>query len=148
MSLRGTFKTDLNAETEGVELEVGVNEFNGQPITIRLSRMSKSNKRYTKKLEAVTRPHQSAINNESLDNDLAQKMLQGVFVDTILLGWGNVPKFDLTGKEEDKSKTLDFTRENALALFAELPDLYDDWEDRAKKAAAFREKASEDTAGN
>ena len=32
-----------------------------------------------------------------------------------------------------------FNADNALALFAELPDLYDDWEARAKKAAAFRE---------
>jgi len=148
MSFRKTFKTDQVAEVEGVELEVGVNEFNGLPMTIRISRMSKSNKRYTKRLEAVTRPHQSAIQNESLDNDLANKMLQGVFVDTILLGWGNIPKYDLTGVDDDKHKLLDFNRENALALFAELPDLYDDWEDKAKKAASFREQDKDATAGN
>jgi hypothetical protein len=148
MSFRKTFKTDQNLEVEGVEIEVGINEFNGEPMTIRIARMSKANKRYTKRLEAVTRPHQSAIQNESLDNELAQKMLQGVFVDTILLGWNNVPKYDLTGVEADKDVLLDYNRENALALFAEMPDLYDDWEDRAKKAASFREKEREDAAGN
>lgn len=148
MSLRKTFKTDKTAEVEGVEIEVGVNEFNNNPITIRLARMSRSNKRYTKRLELVTRPHQSAIQNESLDNELAAKMMREVFVDTVLLGWGNVPKFDLTGIDADKDKELEFTRDNALALFTELPDLYDDWEDRAKKSASFREKTMEDAAGN
>jgi len=148
MSLRNTFKTDKTLEVEGVEIEVGMNEFNNKPITIRISRMSRSNKRYTKALEKVTRPHQSAIQNESLDNELAAKMMQGVFVDTILLGWGNVPKFDLTGVEADKSEILEFSRDTALELFAEMPDLYDDWEERAKKSSAFREKDKEDAAGN
>ncbi len=148
MSFRKTFKTDKRAEAEGVELIVGINEFNKRPMKITISRMSKSNKRYTKELERVTKPHQSAINNESLDNDFAQTMLQEVFVDTILLGWDNVPKFDLTGVEPDKEVELTFNRTNALALFEELPDLYDDWEDRAKKASAFREQANSDTSGN
>lgn len=147
MGLRKTFKTDRNAEIEGVEVEVSVNDHNGKPITIRIARMSSSNKRYTKELNRVTKPHQSAIQNDAMDNDLARKMLQEVFVDTILLGWNNLPKSELTGNEKDTAE-LEFTRENALALFKELPDLYDDWESRANKAAAFREKEREDAAKN
>lgn len=147
MSLRKTFKTDTRAEVEGVEIEVGMNDHNNLPITIRIARMSKANKKYTKRLEAVTRPHQSAINNESLDNDVAAKLMQNVFVDTILLGWNNLPKSELTGIDTD-SDDLPFTRDNALALFAELPDMYDDWEDRAKKSAAFREADKDAAAGN
>ena len=147
MSLRKTFKTDTRAEVEGVTIEVGMNDHNNQPITITIARMSKSNKRYTKRLEAVTRPHQSAINNESLDNDVAAKLMQNVFVDTILLGWNNLPKSELTGNDAD-TEELPFTRDNALALFAELPDMYDDWEDRAKKSAAFREGEKDAAAGN
>jgi hypothetical protein len=89
----------------------------------------------------------AAIQNDAMDNDLARKMLQKVFVDTILLGWSNLPKSDLTGNEAD-TELLDFTPENALALFAEMPDLYDDWESRAQKAAAFREAEREVSAGN
>jgi len=147
MSLRKTFKTDRVAEVEGVEIEVSVNDHNQKPITIRIARMSASNKRYTKELNRVTKPHQSAIQNDAMDNDLARKMLQDVFVDTILLGWGNLPKSELTGDEKD-TELLEFNRENALALFAELPDLYDDWEARANKAAAFREKEREEAAKN
>jgi hypothetical protein len=147
MSLRGTFKTDKRAEVEGVWIEVGMNDHNNLPIEIHISRMSKANKRYTKRLEAVTKPHQSAIQNESLDNDLASKLMQNVFVDTVLLGWKNLPKSELTGNNED-TDDLEFNRANALALFEELPDMYDDWEDRAKKSSAFREAEQDSAAGN
>ncbi|WLJ71194.1 hypothetical protein [Sphingomonas phage Birtae] len=147
MSLRGTFKTDKTKEVEGVEIPVGMNDHNKLPITIRISRMSRSNKRYTKALEEATRPHSSAINNETLDNEIGSRILQEVFVDTVLLGWGNLPKSDLTGNDEDTDE-LPFSRENALALFEELPDLYDDWESRAKKASTFRESERSKSAKN
>lgn len=148
MSLRKTFKTDKTAETEGVWIEVGINEHNSRPQRIKISRMSKSNKRYTKELERVTRPHSSAIQNETLDNELSAKLLREVFADTILLDWDNIPKSELTGDDADAAEELAFTRENVLALFEELPDLYDDWEARAKKSAAFRETERENAAKN
>lgn len=147
MSLRKTFKTDKTAEIDGVWLEVAVNDHNGKPVRIKLARMSSSNKRYTKALNAATRPHQSAIQNDALDQELAKSLLQEVFVETVLLDWENLPKSDLTGVETDV-EPLPFNKENALALFAEMPDLYDDWESRAQKAAAFREKEREEAAGN
>lgn len=147
MSLRQTFKTDKQAEIQGVVLEIGVNDHNGQPITFRLARMSQSNKRYTASLSKATRPHQAAIQNGSMDNGLARKMLQGVFIDTILLDWGNLPKSELTGNASD-TELLEFNTENALALFAELPDLYDQLETQAQSAAAFREVETEVNAGN
>lgn len=147
MSLRKTFKTDQKAETEGVWIEIGMNDHNGRPIRIKISRMSSSNKRYTKELNRVTKPHQSAIQNDALDNDLARKMLQEVFADTVLLDWDNLPKSELTGNEAD-TDDLEFTRENILALFKEMPDLYDDWEARAQKASAFREAQQEAAAKN
>jgi hypothetical protein len=147
MGLRKTFKTDAAKETEGVEIEVSVNEHNGKPISITISRMSRSNKRYTKALEEATRPHSAAIANETLDNDLGNKLLREVFVDTVLLGWKNLPKSELTGVESDTDE-LPFSRENALALFEELPDCYDDWEARAKKASNFREEERKSNAGN
>src|SRR5215469_7204286 len=116
MSLRKTFRTDRTAEIEGVEVQVAVNDHNGKPISIRIARMSTSNKRYTKELNRVTKPHMAAIQNDALDDELARKMLQKVFVDTILLGWDNLPKSELTGDEND-TELLPFTPENALALF-------------------------------
>lgn len=147
MGLRKTFKTDAAKELEGVEVVVAVNDHNGEPISITISRMSRSNKRYTKALEKATTPHSAAIANESLDNELGNKILREVFVDTVLLGWKNLPKSELTGVETDTDE-LPFSRENALALFEEMPDLYDDWEGRAKKASNFREEERKSNAGN
>lgn len=147
MSLRKTFKTDKTAEVEGVWMDVAVNDHNGKPVRIKLARMSATNKRYTKALNTATRPHQSAIQNDALDNELARKMLQEVFAETVLLGWENLPKSDLTGDDKD-TEDLPFTKDNAMALFAEMPDLYDDWEARANKASAFREAEQEAAAKN
>jgi hypothetical protein len=147
MGLRKNFKTDQTRENEGVEIPVDTNEHNGQPILIRVSRMGKSNKRYAKALEEATRPHLTAIANETLDNELGNRLLREVFVDTILLGWSNLPKSELSDDEKD-TDDLPFNRENALKLFEEMPDLYDDWEARAKKAANFREVARKANAKN
>lgn len=147
MSLRKTFKTNKTAEVEGVDIPVGMNEHNNRPIMIRISRMSRSNKRYTKALEEATRPHSAAINNETLDNEIGSRILQEVFADTVLLGWSNLPKSELTGNDED-TDDLPFSRETALQLFEELPDLYDDWERRAKSSASFRDSERERAAGN
>jgi hypothetical protein len=146
MSLRKTFRTDQTAEAEGVWITVGIDD-SGKEIRIRLSRMSNSNKRYTKALRTATSPHQSAIQNDALDNVLARKLLQEVFADTVLLGWENIRKSELTGVATD-TEELPFNRDNALALFAELPDLYDDWESRAQKSAAFREQEKEGSVKN
>lgn len=147
MGLRKTFKTDKQLETDGVWLDVAINDHNGKPIRIKIARMGPSNKRYTKALEKATQPHQSAIQNGAFDNEIARITLMGVFADTILLEWDNLPKSELTGNEEDKDE-LEYSRENVDALFAELPELYDDWEARARSAAAFREKEKKDAAGN
>jgi hypothetical protein len=147
MSLRNTFKTNRTAEIEGVTIPVGINEHNGGEITITVSRMSRSNKRYTKAIEERTRPHSAAISNETLDTEIGDKILREVFVDTVLLGFTNLPKSELTGDPAD-TEELPFTRENALALFDELPDMYDDWEARAKKSSTFRDTERAKMAGN
>lgn len=158
MALRKTFLTDKKLEADGVEIPVAINEYNGEPVLIHISRMGTVNKRYTKALDAATKPHQSAIQNGSMDNDLARKLVMSVFADTVILGWSNLPKSDLTGndlewaaqapgREPDKEE-LEFTKENVLALFDLMPDLYDDWEKRAQGAASFRQAALETNQGN
>lgn len=147
MSIRNTFKTNRDKETKGVDIPVEINDHNGQPITINVSRMGSSNKKYTKRLEEVMAPHQSSLENETMDNDFAGKLLREVFVDTVLNGWSNLPKSDLTDDDDD-IEDLPFTRENALALFEAYPDLYTSWSALAKKSASFRDAVREKIAGN
>lgn len=139
MSLYNQFETNKEAEVEGVEVEYGANADKTVP-KFRISRMSKANKKYTKALERATRPHRRAIELETMNNDLAERLFMGVFVDTVLLGWSNV--------QDREGKNIAFNKENALKLFTDLPELYDDLQEKAKKASLFREEAIEEEAGN
>lgn len=139
MSLYNQFATNKEAEVEGVEVQYGANA-DGSIPSFRISRMSKVNKKYTKALERATRPHRRAIELETMNNDLAERLFMGVFVDTVLLGWNNVQDRD--------GNNIAFNRENALKLFEDLPELYDDLQEKAKKASLFREESLEGEAGN
>jgi hypothetical protein len=147
MGIRSNYATDKKAEVEGVEIAVDTNEHNGEPIFVTLCRMGQTNKAYTRALEEATRPHQAAIQAETLDNELGGKILRGVFVDTCLKSWRNLPKSELTGDPKD-TDDLPFTRENAIALFDEFPDFYTVVEAAAKKASNFREAQRKGNAKN
>lgn len=146
MSLSKQFHTNPEAEQEGAWVDYGPNADKTVP-GFKLSRMAKSNKRYTKTLDRVTKPHRRSIELETMDNDQAEEMFAEVFVETILLDWRNIPLSDVTGNADDKG-FADFTKANALALFKRLPELYEDLQDKAKKASLFRDEALEREAKN
>lgn len=139
MSLYNQFETNKDAEVEGVWVEYGANE-DGSIPKFKISRMSKANKKYTKALERATRPHRRSIELETMNNDLAERLLMEVFIDTVLLEWQNIKQRD--GVE------LDLTKKNAMKLFEDLPELYDDLQEKAKKASLFRDETLEEEAGN
>lgn len=148
MSLRKIYATDKAKETDGVRLEVGMNEYNGKPMAITVSRMSRNNQRYQQAFTDKFDPHMTAIQADAMDEQLARKLVRELFTDEILHGVENIPLSDLTGNAEDNDKTMDYTRDNVLALFDKYPDVFDDWEARAKKASNFREQAREKASGN
>lgn len=139
MSLYAQYATDKKAEKQGVWVDFGQNE-DGSVIKFKISRMSKTNKKYTKRLEAQTKPFRRAIELETMDDALAEKIFMEVFVDTILLDWQNVNDRD--------GKPLKFSKENAMKLLEELTDLYEDLQEKAKKASLFREEALDEEAKN
>jgi len=139
MSLYENFETNKELEVGGVPMEYSPNK-DGTVPTFNVTRMSRSNTRYTKRLEAATKPHRRSIQLETMDNGLAEKISMQVFVDTILLGWKNV--------QNRKGEVVPYSKEAALKLFMELPDFYDDLQARASKASEFRDAAIEEEAKN
>lgn len=139
MSLFAQFKTDERKETEGVPVQYAPNG-DGTIPTFFLSRMGKTNKKYTKELNRATKPFARQLQTDTLPPEQAENIFMGVFVKTVLKGWVNV-------RDEDGNE-LAFTVENATALFKKLPDLYDDLTEQAKSAALFREADIEADAGN
>ena len=102
--------------------------------------MGKTNKRYSKALEAATRPYRRQIELGTMNNDTAETLFLGVFVDTVLKGWENVK--DANGNE------LPFNKQNAVKLLTDLPDVYDRLQEEAKLSANFRDVALEDEVKN
>lgn len=127
------FQTNETLEREGITVDYGAFRF-------RVARAGGSNKRYAQVMAARMKPYRRAIQTDTMDEDVAKRVLQEVFVDTVLLGWE-----DVTGKD---GQPLAYTRENALNLFIDLPDLFTDLFEQAKNVALFREHLTELDAKN
>jgi hypothetical protein len=139
MSLYTQFKTNAEKEVEGVEIQYGPNE-DGTIPTFIISRMGKSNKAYTKALEAATRPYRRQIELGTMNNDTAETLFIGVFAKTVLKGWKNV--------RDESGVEIAFSEKAAVKLLTDLPEMYDDLQEKAKSASLFREEAIEEEAGN
>lgn len=146
MSLKDQFATNAAKEAEGVQVQYGAND-DGSIPSFTLSRMAKSNKKYSKALEAATRPYRRQIELGTMNNDVAERLFMGVFVDTVLKSWDNIKLSDVTGNESDNG-FAPLTKENAISLFNNLPEMYEDLQEKAKSASLFREEVIEEEAKN
>lgn len=141
MSLYKQFATNTEKEIEGIEVQMTEAENNDGSIpTFVVSRMGKSNKRYSKALEAATRPYRRQIELGTMNNDKAEEIFLGVFVDTVLKGWNNV--------RDESGADMPFTKQNAMKLFKDLPEVYERLQEEAKLSANFREASLEEEAKN
>ena len=141
MSLYKQFATNSEKEMEGVEVQMteAENE-DGSIPTFVVSRMGKSNKRYSKALEAATRPYRRQIELGTMNNDKAEEIFMGVFVDTVLKGWKNV--------RDENGAELPFNKQSATKLFKDLPEVYERLQEEAKLSANFREASLEEEVKN
>ena len=141
MSLYKQFATNTDKEIEGIEVQMteAENE-DGSIPTFVVSRMGKSNKRYSKALEAATRPYRRQIELGTMNNDKAEEIFLGVFVDTVLKGWKNV--------RDESGADMPFTKQTAMKLFKDLPEVYERLQEEAKLSANFREASLEEEAKN
>ena len=127
MSLYKQFATDKNVERDGVVLSYGKNSKN-KDINIRIARAGGANIRYTKLLEAAIKPYRRQLQNETMDNGVAEDITMRVYAQSVVLGW--------EGVEDENGNDMDFTVENCMKLFKDLPDLWADIQ------AALEESAS------
>lgn len=141
MSLYKQFATNTDKEIEGIEVQMteAENE-DGSIPTFVVSRMGKSNKRYSKALEAATRPYRRQIELGTMNNDKAEEIFMGVFVDTVLKGWKNV--------RDENGAELPFNKQSATKLFNDLPEVYERLQEEAKLSANFRDAALEEEVKN
>ena len=139
MSLYTQFETDREIEKTGIVLDYGFNS-KKQPIQIRMARAGGANERYSKLLELRTKPYRRQIQNETLENAVAEKITKEVYAQTVVLGW--------TGVEDRDGNEMPFTQENCVKLFTDLPDLWSDVQSQSTRASLFRAEILEADAKN
>ncbi|MCI0418642.1 MAG: hypothetical protein L0312_05375 [Acidobacteria bacterium] len=128
------FKTNESFETTGVVLDYG------DGGRIRIARAGGANKKYLRATEKLSRQYRNQIRMGTFSGDLANKVMQEVFADTVVLGWEGVTDADGTN--------IPFSRENCMRLFRDLPALWDDVQEQAASVAIFREAELDEVAGN
>ena len=139
MSLYKQFATDKNVERDGVVLSYGKNSKN-KDINIRIARAGGANIRYAKLLEAAIKPYRRQLQNETMDNGVAEDITMRVYAQSVVLGW--------EGVEDENGNGMEFTVENCMKLFKDLPDLWADIQSQATRASLFRQDILEADAKN
>jgi len=143
MSMYAQFQTDETLETKGVIIDYG-------QFRVTLARAGGANKKYSKVMESKAKPFRRAIQTETLDNDVAMKMLRESFAEACVLNWEVKQDDDewVRGIEGKDGDLLDFNRDNVIATFENLPDLFSDLQEQANKVSIYREEILEQDSGN
>jgi hypothetical protein len=118
-NLHGTFATNKKTEEEGVELEIKPKD---QPedkegVVFKIRRFSPLNPRVQAAMAAHHKPYARQLEMGLLSPSKSLELNILIFLDISLVGWRNI--LDESGKE------IPYSRENALKLFKDLPDLFE-----------------------
>lgn len=151
MGLRKAFSTSKKLETEGITLDLGF-------CRMVLARAGGSNKDYLSAMEKVHKQHSRAIQLGAMSDNRMRDILYEVYADTVVKSWetnlneeGDEPDFKPGIEnifEEDATDLLPFTRENVIAVFKAMPDLFVEVKTTAENISFYRESLVEDAVKN
>lgn len=127
------FESDGGLEADGVWCPIGTMSF-------KLARAGGENEDFVKKASKRFKPFQAAIAADAMPKQLATDLVVEVFAETILKDWRDV--YDRGGE------LLPYTKENAVRLLTELPNLFVALQQESQKVANFRKENLEASAGN
>lgn len=135
--------TDERKEAEGVWVDYG-------PFAFKIRRMGPGNLDFTKMTERSLRPYQSAIRADTMDEDLARKILVEVFCKTVLINWRKT----VDGKHTEgvmpdaAGNDIQFSVGTAINIFTRAKGALDDLIERASAIETFKADEVEDTIKN
>ena len=127
------FRTDKALEKEGIVLDYG-------DFKIKVARAGGANAAFQKALAAKVRPYKRQLDAGTIPDDVAEKLFLDVYAESVVLGW--------EGVTDENGKPLPFSKENAVKLFSDLPDLFRDVQSQAASISNFRAEVTEDTIKN
>lgn len=146
MSVYGKLQVDTDLENSGV-----VRDYGQYRVTI--ARAGGANKHYEKTLEEVGKPFEVAAATGSMDNQLAVKIMQKVYVKSVIRNW-EVKDEDgewVQGLYDPRDgSVLEFSRENVERVLADqsLHDLWTDIQATATRGSLFAASIEDARAGN
>ena len=109
MGIYNTFGTDNGLEKNGVWMDV-----DGETRFL-VARIGTSGSGYDKRLRVAAKPYRRLIENEKADLEVVRKIMTETFAKTALLDWRNV--------KDEEGNDIPFSKENAVKLLTELPEL-------------------------
>jgi len=134
------YQTDPDLEVQGIDIDYGDFYFT-------IARAGGANKRFNERLAEAFKPYRRAIQTETADVKLLDRITKEVFIQECIKGWGSTKHGPGKMLNVDDSP-LDYTPENVALFFGELPELLDDLVGQANKMALYRAKVIEDDLGN
>lgn len=133
-SIYEKFATDKKAEQEGITLDYG------DGMEIRIARAGGSNTKFESLIQSKLRKYERLRQNDLLEIAVLRPIMREIYAEAIVLGWSGVTDRD--------GNNLPFNKENAIQLFTDLPDLFEDIVVQSQRAALFRQTVLETEAGN
>ena len=146
----GSFRSDIDAEQEGVVLDYG-------PFRVTIARAGGSNKAYERVLEALTKPYRRAIQLETLDAKVSEKIMKEAMAKAVILNWEVLVDADGLPDAEgqdwkqglehpDTGDLLPFGWENVMEVLQhkEIQNLYHDLRVQSGKEALFLQTRREE----
>lgn len=110
-NLHKHFKTSKDLETNGVEFKID------DVTSFTLRRFNSSNPRTKAAMAVYFKPYARQVELGTLPEEMSQEITIRLFIDICLAAW--------KGVTDENGKELAFTKENAFALFKDLPDLFE-----------------------
>lgn len=144
----GQFDTDKSLEKDGIWIDYG-------SFRVLLARAGGANKRYLSYAEAKTKPLRRAMDLGSLSNDRSEAVLHDIFAQTVILNWQYAKTENEDGSVEwadgipaKDGTTMPVNKENIVATFKNLPNLFFALQADASSAALYRQEDMDDDAKN
>lgn len=110
MGIYDIYETDNELETTGIRLDFG-------DFAVFVKRANdKVNKKFGNLYRQKMRPHRRALAAGSLNNEIEEAIQMEVFAKTVVIDWENVTDRD--------GEPIEFSPENCLKLFQDLPDFF------------------------
>lgn len=151
------FATDANKEKTGILIDYG-------DFRVTVARAGGANKKFGKVLEHHMKPLKRVIDSGMLSDDKAQKLLADSYGQAIVLNWEVLVEQPIAPSDDDPNpgtsqvwqqgihgpdgNIMEFSHQNVLKVFQDLPDLFADIRDQAGDAANFRKALWDESAKN